>query len=83
MKVVIIGLGIQGKKRLAVAGSQVAATVDPFVPTADFKNIEQVPLDRYQAAVVASTARPAKDRHFELSADAWQTRAGRETAAGR
>ena len=54
MKVVIIGLGIQGKKRTAVAGSDVAATVDPFVPTADFKNIEQVPLDRYQAAVVST-----------------------------
>lgn len=54
MKVVIIGLGIQGKKRLAVAGSHVAATVDPFVPTADFKNIEQVPLENYQAAVVST-----------------------------
>jgi scyllo-inositol 2-dehydrogenase (NADP+) len=54
MKVVIIGLGIQGKKRLAVAGPHVTATVDPFVPTADFKNIEQVPLDRYEAAIVST-----------------------------
>ncbi len=54
MKVVIIGLGIQGKKRLTVAGPHVAATVDPFVPGADFKQIEQVPLDRYDAAIVCT-----------------------------
>jgi predicted dehydrogenase len=54
MKVVVIGLGIQGKKRLTVAGADVAATVDPFVGSADFKHIEQVPLDRYQAAIVST-----------------------------
>ena len=54
MNVVIVGLGIQGKKRLAVAGPHVTATVDPFVPTAQFKRIEEVPLDSYQAAVVST-----------------------------
>jgi len=54
MKVVIVGLGIQGKKRLAVAGPDVAATVDPFVATADYRRIEDVPLDRYDAALVCT-----------------------------
>jgi scyllo-inositol 2-dehydrogenase (NADP+) len=54
MKLVIIGLGIQGKKRLAIAGSQVAATVDPFVASADFKHIDQVPLHQYQGALVCT-----------------------------
>lgn len=54
MKVVIIGMGIQGKKRRAVAGEQVAATVDPVTPGVDYQRIEQVPLDSYQAAVVCT-----------------------------
>ena len=29
MKLVIIGLGIQGRKRMTVAGDDVVATVDP------------------------------------------------------
>jgi predicted dehydrogenase len=54
MKVVIIGLGVQGKKRVAVAGPDVVATVDPFVPGAACRSIEEVPLDRYDAAVVST-----------------------------
>lgn len=52
MRVVIIGLGIQGYKRRAVAGSDVMGTVDPVIAGADFKRIEEVPLDRYDAACV-------------------------------
>jgi predicted dehydrogenase len=54
MKVVVIGLGVQGKKRVAVAGADVAATVDPFVAQANFRTIEEVPLDRYGAAIVCT-----------------------------
>jgi predicted dehydrogenase len=54
MKVVIIGLGVQGRKRLAVAGGDVAATVDPAVPAADFRSVEEVPADRYDAALVCT-----------------------------
>jgi predicted dehydrogenase len=53
MKVVVVGLGVQGKKRLAVAGSDVAATVDPVAPEADHRCIEQVPLHCYDAAIVS------------------------------
>ena len=34
MKVIIVGLGVQGKKRMKVAGKDVVATVDPFVKQA-------------------------------------------------
>jgi scyllo-inositol 2-dehydrogenase (NADP+) len=54
MKCVIIGLGIQGKKRMAIGGSDIVATVDPVAPLADYKTIEQVPLDTYQAALVCT-----------------------------
>jgi predicted dehydrogenase len=54
MKVVIIGLGTQGRKRLAVAGADVTATVDPVVAQADHRVIQTVPLDSYQAALVCT-----------------------------
>ncbi|MGE0529410.1 MAG: Gfo/Idh/MocA family protein [Bdellovibrionales bacterium] len=54
MKVVILGLGIQGKKRLAVAGSDAVTTVDPVVDQAAYRRIEDVPLDSYNAAVVCT-----------------------------
>ncbi len=54
MRVVVIGLGVQGKKRVAVAGPDLAATVDPFVAQADFRAVEEVPLDRYDAAIVCT-----------------------------
>lgn len=54
MKLAIIGLGIQGRKRLAVAGADAVATVDPVVPTATYDTIEQAPLDSFDAACVCT-----------------------------
>lgn len=54
MRVVIIGLGIQGRKRRAIAGSEVVATVDPIVDEADYRAIDAVPLDAYDAALVCT-----------------------------
>lgn len=50
MKVVVVGLGVQGNKRRRIAGSDVVATVDPFVAEADYKSIEVVPEATYDAA---------------------------------
>ena len=44
MRVVVAGLGVQGQKRKAVAGSEVVATVDPVHPEAQYKRIEDVPV---------------------------------------
>ena len=54
MKVVVVGLGIQGKKRLAIAGVDVAATVDPVKPEAQYKCIEDVPRGNYDGALVCT-----------------------------
>lgn len=54
MKVVVAGLGVQGRKRLAAAGTDAAGTVDPVLPHADFKRLEDVPLDGYDAAMVCT-----------------------------
>jgi scyllo-inositol 2-dehydrogenase (NADP+) len=54
MRVVVVGLGVQGKKRLAIAGGDAVATVDPISPTAQFRRIEEVPVDSYDAALVCT-----------------------------
>ena len=54
MRILVIGLGVQGIKRVKVAGSDVSATVDPQNPSADFKLIDDVPLNAYDAAIVCT-----------------------------
>jgi predicted dehydrogenase len=53
LRVAVVGLGIQGKKRLAIAGSEAVATVDSVQPAA-FRCIEDVPRDTYDAALVCT-----------------------------
>ncbi len=52
MKVIVAGMGIQGRKRRAIAGDDVVATVDPAVEGADYRAVEDVPLDAYDAALL-------------------------------
>jgi predicted dehydrogenase len=52
MRVAIIGLGVQGRKRRAIAGEEVVAVIDPVAAEVDFKKIEELPLDSYDAACV-------------------------------
>lgn len=51
MRVIVIGLGVQGRKRLRVATSDVVATVDPVAEGVDFRSLQDVPLDAYDAAL--------------------------------
>lgn len=52
MRVMVVGLGVQGRKRLAVAGKEAVATVDPFNAEAQFERVEDVPLSSYDAALL-------------------------------
>jgi scyllo-inositol 2-dehydrogenase (NADP+) len=54
MRVVVVGLGIQGKKRLAVAGADAVATVDPVIAGATYRSIAEVPPQSYDAALVCT-----------------------------
>lgn len=54
MRVVVVGLGVQGNKRRAVAGSETVATVDPLNPEAGYQRLEDVPLGSYDAALVCT-----------------------------
>jgi len=58
MRVVIVGYGVQGKKRLRVAGADGAGVVDPIAPEAQWREIHEVPLDSYDAAVVCTPDEP-------------------------
>jgi predicted dehydrogenase len=58
MRVVVIGLGVQGKKRSRVAGADLVATVDPLNPDANYKNIEDVPLHSFDAALACIPDNP-------------------------
>jgi scyllo-inositol 2-dehydrogenase (NADP+) len=52
VKVIIVGLGIQGRKRQVVAGTDVVATVDPIHPDATYKRIEEVPHEDFDSALL-------------------------------
>lgn len=54
MRVVVVGLGIQGRKRRAIAGADVVATVDPVNPEADYRDLSDVPPGTYDAALVCT-----------------------------
>lgn len=54
MRVIIVGLGVQGFKRRAVAGKEVVATVDPVHPEANYRSLADVPLGSYDAAMVCT-----------------------------
>ena len=52
MKVIVVGLGVQGYKRRKFAGNDFVASVDPVNEDADFKDIKDVPVDSYDAALL-------------------------------
>jgi predicted dehydrogenase len=58
VRIIVAGLGIQGRKRLAVAGADVVATVDPIVAGAHFRSVEDVPLETYDVACVCTPDAP-------------------------
>ena len=51
MRVVIVGMGVQGQKRRKVLGKVFKYSVDKF-KKADYKFINQIPLDEYDAVIV-------------------------------
>jgi scyllo-inositol 2-dehydrogenase (NADP+) len=54
MRVVIVGLGIQGRKRLAIAGRDAVATIDPVIDGATYRSVQDVPVSSFDAALVCT-----------------------------
>lgn len=61
MRVIVVGLGVQGYKRRAFAGADFVASVDPVNKEANFRRIEDVPLDRYDAVLACVPDQPKVD----------------------
>ena len=51
MRVLVAGLGIQGYKRREHAGRDYIASVDPVNMEAEYRKIQDVPLDTYDAVL--------------------------------
>jgi len=58
LKVLVVGLGIQGRKRKRFAGPDFAAAVDPIAPEAQYRHLADVPLASYEAALVCTPDEP-------------------------
>ncbi|AXK79042.1 gfo/Idh/MocA family oxidoreductase [Pseudolabrys taiwanensis] len=58
MRAIVVGYGVQGKKRLRVAGSDAAGVVDPIAAEANWRDIREAPLDSYDAALVCTPDEP-------------------------
>jgi predicted dehydrogenase len=58
LKVIVIGLGVQGAKRRATAGGDYVASVDSGRNDADYRSVEEVPLASYDAALVCTPDEP-------------------------
>ncbi len=58
MRVIVIGLGVQGKKRQHYAEKDFIYSVDPVKTEADYQDILDVPLNSYDAALVCLPDEP-------------------------
>ncbi|HEY4256787.1 MAG TPA: Gfo/Idh/MocA family oxidoreductase [Candidatus Udaeobacter sp.] len=58
MRVVVVGYGVQGKKRLRVAGADGIGFVDPVSADANWSDIKAVPVDQFDAALVCTPDAP-------------------------
>src|SRR3990167_8161912 len=58
MRIIVVGLGIQGNKRRFVASNDCVACVDPINLSADYKKIEDVPVQDYDAVLICTPDEP-------------------------
>ncbi|HLN24542.1 MAG TPA: Gfo/Idh/MocA family oxidoreductase [Patescibacteria group bacterium] len=58
MRVIVVGLGVQGHKRRKFAGADFVASVDPVNPEADYKSAFDVPLSDYDAVLACIPDQP-------------------------
>ena len=54
MKTTVVGLGVQGCKRRENAGPDLVSTVDPVNSEAQYRSIQEVPLESYDAALICT-----------------------------
>lgn len=92
MRVIVVGLGVQGHKRRRFAGADYAGSVDPENREADYRHVEDVPLTAYDAALVCVPDDPkisllrfllSKGKHVLVEKPLWAIRDADITALQR
>lgn len=58
MRVVVVGLGVQGAKRQRIAGVECVATVDPINIAADYRTLQEVAIHSYDAVLLCIPDEP-------------------------
>ncbi|MDC1375726.1 Gfo/Idh/MocA family oxidoreductase [bacterium] len=61
MRTLIVGMGVQGLKRKKFCKNDFVGFVDPFNPKADFKSLNNVPTDIYDAVLACIPDKPKED----------------------
>jgi scyllo-inositol 2-dehydrogenase (NADP+) len=61
MRVIVAGLGVQGRKRRHFAGSEFVASVDPVNQEAEYRSLRDVPVNRYDAVLACVPDEPKLD----------------------
>ena len=52
MRIIVVGLGVQGKKRKIIAKRDFYASVDPYNMSAEARDISDIPIECYDAALL-------------------------------
>lgn len=52
MRTILVGYGTQGKKRLKVSKKEIVFIVDPYFKKADYKSVYDVPIEKYDSAIL-------------------------------
>ena len=60
MRVLIVGLGIQGYKRRSIAGIECIATIDPANSDADYRNIADIAPAELSLIHISEPTRPER-----------------------
>lgn len=53
MRIVVVGMGVQGKKRLSSLGNNLVGIVDSVASSANYRNIRDIPLSEFDCALLA------------------------------
>jgi scyllo-inositol 2-dehydrogenase (NADP+) len=61
MRVIVAGLGVQGRKRRHFAGTDFVASVDPVKQEAEYRSLQDVPVNRYDAVLACIPDEPKLD----------------------
>lgn len=58
MRIAIVGLGIQGEKRLKYLKNDIVLTIDPYNSKADYRKIEEAPLQLFDTVFICTPDKP-------------------------